>query len=75
MTASFITVSLADIMPFFLPAKLLSKYIIFAVDFLARVPYAYLEIDYLWRGWAGLYYVIVGWIIYKIKNNRPRNSS
>jgi competence protein ComEC len=52
---------------FFLPAKLLLKYIIIIVEFLAKLPFAYFNIDYLWWGWAVLYYGAVGWIVYAAK--------
>lgn len=52
---------------FFLPVKLLMNYIVYVVESLARVPYAYSEIDYLWWGWAVLYYLVVVWVIYAIK--------
>jgi competence protein ComEC len=52
---------------FFLPVKLLLNYIIVIVELLADIPYAYLEIDYLWWGWAVLYYGVVVWTIYAAK--------
>ncbi len=54
---------------FFLPAKLLLKYIIITVEFLAKAPYAYLEIDYLWWGWVVLYYGAIGCIIWIARKN------
>ncbi len=52
---------------FFLPSKLLLKYIIITVEFLDKIPYAYLKIDYLWWGWIILYYGIIGWVAWVIK--------
>jgi len=55
---------------FFLPALILLKYIIFITDWLVKIPYAYVEVDYLWWGWAIIYYLAVGWALhhYQQKN-------
>ncbi len=55
---------------FFLPAKLLLKYIILAVEILTKTPYAYFDINYLWRGWVVLYYGVVGWMIWAMKKRQ-----
>ncbi|MEA3464070.1 MAG: ComEC/Rec2 family competence protein [Patescibacteria group bacterium] len=52
---------------FFLPAWLLLKYIVVVADWLTKLPYAYAEIDYLWRGWVIVYYGVAGWAVYKAK--------
>ena len=52
---------------FFLPAYFLLKYIIIVTDWLVRLPYAYIEIDYLWWGWAGAYYLVAIWVIIKFR--------
>jgi len=55
---------------FFLPANFLLKYIIIVAEQLVRLPYAYIEVDYLWWGWAVAYYIIAGWIILKLRAKR-----
>ena len=52
---------------FFLPSFLVLKYIMVITDWLAGLPLAYFEIDYIWRGWAVAYYLIVVWIILKFR--------
>ena len=52
---------------FFLPAWLLLKYIIIVVEWLTKLPYAYVEIDYLWWGWVVVYYGVVSWAVYKAR--------
>lgn len=47
----------------FLPARLTLKYVIAITEWSAKIPGAFLEIDYLWIGWAGLYYIIIVGII------------
>ncbi len=54
---------------FFLPSWLLLKYIIVITEYLVKIPYAYIEIDYLWWGWAIIYYGVIGWVIYKIRRS------
>ena len=54
---------------FFLPAWLLLKYIIFVTNWIIRMPYAYIEIDYLWWGWIIVYYVVVVWLVIKFRKN------
>jgi competence protein ComEC len=53
---------------FFLPAGLLIKYTLIIVDIFSKVPYASLNIDYLWPNWAVwiiLYYGLVLYVILK----------
>ncbi len=52
---------------FFLPSWLLLEYIIMAPSYLVKIPYSYIEINYIWLGWLIIYYLISGWIIYRIK--------
>jgi len=52
---------------FFLPAWLLLKYIIIVVEWLTKLPYAYVEIDYLWWGWVIVYYGVVSWVVYRVR--------
>ena len=54
---------------FFLPARWLLSYIIAIAEQLTELPYAYLEIDYLWTGWLAVYYGAAGWLIYKAGKN------
>jgi competence protein ComEC len=52
------------IAPFiFFPSLFLLKYILLVVDWLPRIPYAYVKIDYLWWGWVVVYYLIFVWLI------------
>ncbi|MFH1662155.1 MAG: ComEC/Rec2 family competence protein [Candidatus Falkowbacteria bacterium] len=52
---------------FFLPAMLLLKYIIIITEWLTKLPYAYFEVDYLSLVWVVVYYVVVGWGVWKIR--------
>jgi len=52
---------------FFLPSLLVLKYIMAVANWLAGLPLAYLEIDYLWWGWAGVYYSVVIYLIIFIR--------
>ncbi|MDD4332749.1 MAG: ComEC/Rec2 family competence protein [Patescibacteria group bacterium] len=57
---------------FFLPANLLLKFVILAVDYTSRIPYAYIKVDYLWFGWVLIYYLFV---IYLVNSNSPNKKS
>jgi len=59
---------------FFLPAWLLLKYIIIIAENITKLPYAFIEIDYLWWGWLIVYYVVVGWVVYRIKKRPERTN-
>jgi len=52
---------------FFLPAWLLLTYIIKAAELAVTIPYSYLEISYIWFGWLWLYYILLVWVIVKMK--------
>lgn len=52
---------------FFSPALLFLKYIMAVVDWLPRLPYAYIEVDYLWLGWVVGYYLVMIWVIFKFR--------
>ncbi|MFA4834190.1 MAG: ComEC/Rec2 family competence protein [Patescibacteria group bacterium] len=52
---------------FFSPALLFLKYIMVVVDWLPRLPYAYIEVDYLWLGWVIGYYLVMIWVIFKFR--------
>ncbi len=54
-------------LPFFLPVYLLAKYIILIANWLVKIPYAYLEVDYLWLGWIFVYYALIIWGVVRIK--------
>lgn len=54
---------------FFLPSLILTKYILIAVKYLAKIPYSYLEIDYLWPGWPAVYYFVVIFIVIKLRKS------
>lgn len=54
---------------FFLPSLILTKYILAAVKYLAKIPYGYLEINYLWPGWPAVYYFIVIFIVIKLQRS------
>lgn len=55
---------------FFLPSLILTKYILAAVKFLAALPFSYLEVAYLWRGWAAVYYLAVIFIVIKLRRSK-----
>ncbi|MBU4454995.1 competence protein ComEC family protein [Patescibacteria group bacterium] len=60
---------------FFLPAGLLLKYIIFIVERSTKLPYAYVQIDYLWPGWLFAYYAIAIWLLWKYKRKFKNEES
>ncbi len=55
---------------FFLPSLILTKYILTAVKYMAKIPYGYMEINYLWRGWMIIYYVIVIFAVIKLRKSK-----
>ncbi|PIR13017.1 hypothetical protein COV49_03575 [Candidatus Falkowbacteria bacterium CG11_big_fil_rev_8_21_14_0_20_39_10] len=68
MVAILVALFLSLIFPglaalWFFPAQLALKYVIIITDWLVKIPYAFLEIDYLWIGWAVLYYIIIAVVI------------
>lgn len=58
---------------FFLPSLILTKYILAAVKYMAKIPYGYLEINYLWPGWPALYYLAAIFIIIKLRRSKLLN--
>lgn len=54
---------------FFLPAFILTKYILLVVGYLSLIPHAYLEVGYLNWIWAIIYYFLIIFTIVKLKNN------
>ncbi len=72
MIVSLVALALSLVFPnfafmFFLPAWLLLKYIIIVVEWLTKLPYAYVEIDYLWWGWLVVYYGVVSWVVFRVR--------
>jgi len=70
MLLVFIAVILSLVFPslavfFFAPANLLLKYLISTVHLTARIPFAFVSVEYLWLGWVVVYYVGVGWFLWK----------
>ena len=59
---------------FFLPSFILLKYIIAAAELAVKIPYSYIEIDYLWIGWIAVYYGVVVWIIVKLKKKEQEEA-
>lgn len=54
----------------FLPASLFLKYIVYVTEVSVKLPYAYVEVDYLWWVWVVLYYVVVVWgVVWLRKRN------
>ena len=37
---------------------------------MAKIPYSYLEVNYLWPGWAAVYYVAAILIIIKLRKSK-----
>jgi len=61
---------------FFFPARILLKYIIVTAEEIIKIPYAYIEVDYLWSVWLVIYYAIVTLAILKItKAQKHKRSS
>ncbi|MDP2736964.1 MAG: ComEC/Rec2 family competence protein, partial [bacterium] len=55
---------------FFLPALILTKYILATVKYMAKTPYGYMEISYLWSGWMVIYYLAVVFIVIKLQQSK-----
>ena len=53
---------------FFLPANLFLKYILIMTDWLVKIPFGYLAVNYFWSGWLVLYYGLLAWLLYRYKN-------
>ena len=67
-----IALPLSWIMPglsfiFFLPSLILTKYILVAVEYLAKIPYGYMEIDYVPYGLIIAYYFVVIFMVVKLQ--------
>lgn len=55
---------------FFLPSLVLTNYILAAVKYFAGWPYSYVTIDYLWPGWLVLYYVLIIFLVIKLRRSK-----
>jgi len=55
---------------FFLPSLILTKYILTAVKYLARIPHGYMEINYVPWGLIAAYYFVVVFIVIKLRRSR-----
>ncbi|MBU2007765.1 ComEC family competence protein [Patescibacteria group bacterium] len=55
---------------FFLPSLILTKYILAVVKYAAKIPYGYMEVNYLWSGWIVVYYFMVIFIIIKLQKSK-----
>jgi len=55
---------------FFLPGLILTKYILAAVKYMAKIPYGYMEIYYVPWGLIIIYYVSAVVIIYKLQRSK-----
>src|SRR3989339_161009 len=62
---SFVFSGLAPL--WFLPVDLIFKYIIVLSRLLSKMPGAYFTVDYLWSGWAFLYYAAVAVLVVKFR--------
>lgn len=73
MIAILIALILGLILPsfaflFFFPAGILLKYVIIIVNYLAQIPYSYIEVNYLWHGWLMLYCFFVFLLLWKLNS-------
>ncbi|MFH0891720.1 MAG: ComEC/Rec2 family competence protein [Candidatus Falkowbacteria bacterium] len=64
---SFIFSNLAPL--FFLPAGLIFKYLIGLSRLLSEIPYSYVFIEYLWSGWAILYFLTIIILIVRFRKS------
>ncbi|MFA5360039.1 MAG: ComEC/Rec2 family competence protein [Patescibacteria group bacterium] len=55
---------------FFLPSLILTKYILGAVKYLAKIPYGYMEISYVPLSFIIIYYLIAIFIVIKLQNSK-----
>ncbi len=57
---------------FFAPVYLMLKYLLWIIEISLKLPFAYLEVNYIWAGWVVLFYAVAGWIIWWYNNNKER---
>ncbi|MFH1255161.1 MAG: ComEC/Rec2 family competence protein [bacterium] len=55
---------------FFLPILILCRYIIAVAGYMAKIPFGYVEINYLWAGWIAIYYLAVIFIVIKFRGSK-----
>jgi len=55
---------------FFTPVYFMLKYLLFIVDSSVKLPLAYLEVEYIWAGWAVLFYIVAGYYIWQYNKNK-----
>ncbi|MEI6597350.1 MAG: ComEC/Rec2 family competence protein [bacterium] len=65
---SFVFSSLSFI--FFLPSLILTKYILTTVKYMAKIPYGYLEINYVPWSWLVIYYFVVIFTVIKLHKSK-----
>lgn len=51
---------------FYFPSLVLIKYILIAVELVSKIPFGYMEISYLWWGWAVAYYIAAVYLIRRL---------
>ncbi|MDP3900545.1 MAG: ComEC/Rec2 family competence protein, partial [bacterium] len=49
----------------FTPVYFVLKYIIVISEKFVSLPFAYLQVDYIWPGWVIIFYIIITWLIFK----------
>jgi len=54
---------------FFLASAIILKYVIIVTEILASLSFASIKIYYVWWVWVIVYYVLISWLIYKIRKN------
>lgn len=55
---------------FFLPSLILTKYILKIVEYMAKIPFGYMEINYLSIGWITAYYLVVVFVVIKARKSK-----
>ena len=55
---------------FFLPSLILTKYILTAVKYMAKIPYGYIEINYVPYGLIIIYYFVAIFIVIKLQKSK-----
>ena len=60
---------------FFTSVYFMLKYLLFIVEFSVKLPLAYLQVEYIWTGWAVIFYAVVGWGIWWYNNKNIKCQS
>ena len=55
---------------FFLPSLIITKYILAAVEYMAAVPFGYVEISYAPWSWLAAYYLAVVFMVIKLQGSK-----